>query len=72
MNPRRMTANQHLILADVDEADVPAMKQLLAKNKLDNLGDCHPLCAWHSQLAALAWPSQNGSVLCSLIRLDVC
>jgi len=33
----RLTANQHLILADVDEADVPTMKQLLAKYKLDNL-----------------------------------
>jgi len=33
----RLTANQHLILADVDEADLPAMKQLLAKYKLDNL-----------------------------------
>ena len=33
----RLTANQHLILADIDEADVPAIKELLAKYKLDNL-----------------------------------
>ena len=33
----RLTANQHLILADIDEADVPVMEDLLAKYKLDNL-----------------------------------
>ncbi|KZP01641.1 sulfite reductase subunit beta [Calocera viscosa TUFC12733] len=33
----RLTANQHLILAEVDEKDVPEMKKLLAKYKLDNL-----------------------------------
>jgi len=33
----RLTANQHLILADIDDKDLPLMKQLLAKHKLDNL-----------------------------------
>ena len=33
----RLTANQHLILADIDDKDLPLMKQLLAKYKLDNL-----------------------------------
>lgn len=33
----RLTANQHLILADVDSEDVPKMKELLARHKLDNL-----------------------------------
>ncbi|KAG8887561.1 hypothetical protein FRB98_009467 [Tulasnella sp. 332] len=33
----RLTANQHLILADVTEAQLPLMKELLAKHKLDNL-----------------------------------
>ncbi|KZT53405.1 sulphite reductase hemo protein, beta subunit [Calocera cornea HHB12733] len=33
----RLTANQHLILAEVDEKDLPEMKKLLAKYKLDNI-----------------------------------
>lgn len=33
----RLTANQHLILADVDDADLPEMKRLLSKYGLDNL-----------------------------------
>src|SRR5258708_3389728 len=33
----RLTANQHLILADIDDKDLQLMKQLLAKHKLDNL-----------------------------------
>ncbi|KAF8327148.1 sulfite reductase subunit beta [Cantharellus anzutake] len=33
----RLTANQHLILADIDDQDVPLMKSLLTKHKLDNL-----------------------------------
>jgi len=33
----RLTANQHLILSDVDDAQLPEMKRLLAKYKLDNL-----------------------------------
>lgn len=33
----RLTANQHCILSDVDEADLPEMKRLLAKWKLDNI-----------------------------------
>lgn len=33
----RLTANQHLILADVDSEDLDKMKVLLAKYKLDNL-----------------------------------
>ena len=32
----RLTGNQHLILSDVPESDLPAMKDLLAKYKLDN------------------------------------
>ncbi|KDQ19076.1 hypothetical protein BOTBODRAFT_103082, partial [Botryobasidium botryosum FD-172 SS1] len=33
----RLTANQHVILSDIDPEDVPEMKRLLAKYKLDNL-----------------------------------
>jgi len=33
----RLTANQHIILADVPEDQVPVMEKLLAKYKLDNL-----------------------------------
>ncbi|EJU03608.1 sulphite reductase [Dacryopinax primogenitus] len=33
----RLTANQHLILAEVDEAELEGMKALLRKYKLDNL-----------------------------------
>jgi len=33
----RLTANQHLILADVSDAELPRMKELLAKYKLENL-----------------------------------
>jgi sulfite reductase (NADPH) hemoprotein beta-component len=33
----RLTANQHLILSDVDDQDLPQMKALLAKYELDNL-----------------------------------
>lgn len=32
----RLTGNQHLILSNVDDADLPAMKDLMAKYKLDN------------------------------------
>ncbi|KAG5941850.1 hypothetical protein E4U53_007334 [Claviceps sorghi] len=33
----RLTGNQHLILSNVDDADVPAMKSLMKKYKLDNV-----------------------------------
>lgn len=33
----RLTANQHVILSDVDEADLPEMKRLLTKWKLDKI-----------------------------------
>jgi sulfite reductase (NADPH) hemoprotein beta-component len=33
----RLTANQHIIITDVDNGDLPLIKQLLAKYKLDNL-----------------------------------
>ena len=33
----RLTANQHLMLAEIPEEEVPAIKSLLAKYKLDNL-----------------------------------
>ena len=33
----RLTANQHLILSDVDDSDLPEMKRLLKKYKLDNV-----------------------------------
>ena len=33
----RLTANQHLILAEVSDSELSAMKGLLAKHKLDNL-----------------------------------
>ena len=33
----RLTPNQHLILSNVADEDVPAMKELMAKYKLDNL-----------------------------------
>lgn len=33
----RLTANQHMILADVADAELPLMKSLLAKYKLDNI-----------------------------------
>ncbi|KAI5362918.1 putative Flavoprotein-like superfamily [Septoria linicola] len=33
----RLTGNQHLILSDVTDADLPEMKKLLAKYKLDNV-----------------------------------
>ena len=33
----RLTANQHLIIADVPEAELPTIKGLLAKYKLDNV-----------------------------------
>lgn len=33
----RLTGNQHLILSNVADADLPQMKQLLAKYKLDNV-----------------------------------
>ncbi|KMU81805.1 sulfite reductase hemoprotein beta-component [Coccidioides immitis RMSCC 3703] len=32
----RLTGNQHLILSNVEDADLPAIKQLMAKYKLDN------------------------------------
>lgn len=32
----RLTTNQHLILADIDAGDVPGIKEMLAKYKLDN------------------------------------
>ncbi|KAI9751575.1 MAG: hypothetical protein M1815_001048 [Lichina confinis] len=34
----RLTGNQHLILSGVDDADLPAMKEMLARYKLDNIG----------------------------------
>ena len=33
----RLTANQHVIISDIDEEDVPRIKELLARYKLDNL-----------------------------------
>lgn len=33
----RLTANQHVIVSDVDDEDLPQIKQLLAQYKLDNL-----------------------------------
>ncbi|RDW80698.1 sulphite reductase hemo protein beta subunit [Coleophoma crateriformis] len=33
----RLTGNQHLILSNVDDADLPAMKELMSKYKLDNI-----------------------------------
>ena len=33
----RMTANQHLLLADIPTEELPRIKDLLAKYKLDNL-----------------------------------
>ncbi|KAI9781626.1 MAG: hypothetical protein M1839_005843 [Geoglossum umbratile] len=33
----RLTGNQHLILSNVSDADLPAMKAMLAKYKLDNI-----------------------------------
>ncbi|KOS20684.1 Sulfite reductase subunit beta [Escovopsis weberi] len=33
----RLTGNQHLILSNVEDEDVPAMKELLKKYKLDNV-----------------------------------
>lgn len=33
----RLTGNQHLILSNVDDADLPNMKALMAKYKLDNV-----------------------------------
>ena len=33
----RLTTNQHLIISDIAEADVPTIKALLAQYKLDNL-----------------------------------
>lgn len=32
----RLTGNQHLILSSIDDTDLPAIKELLAKYKLDN------------------------------------
>ena len=33
----RLTTNQHLIVSDIREEDVPAIRELLAKYKLDNV-----------------------------------
>ena len=33
----RLTATQHVVIADVEEKDLPEMKRLLAKFKLDNV-----------------------------------
>ncbi|KAK5658208.1 hypothetical protein OQA88_2183 [Cercophora sp. LCS_1] len=33
----RLTGNQHLILSSIDDADVPELKKLMAKYKLDNI-----------------------------------
>jgi sulfite reductase (NADPH) hemoprotein beta-component len=33
----RLTTNQHLIISDIDSGDLPLIKGLLAKYKLDNL-----------------------------------
>lgn len=33
----RLTANQHLVISDIDTGDVPQIKRLLAEYKLDNL-----------------------------------
>ena len=33
----RLTTNQHLIISDIAPQDVPAIKELLAKYRLDNL-----------------------------------
>jgi sulfite reductase (NADPH) hemoprotein beta-component len=33
----RLTANQHIIITDIATSDVPLIKALLAKYKLDNL-----------------------------------
>ena len=33
----RLTANQHLMITDVDPVDLPVIKDMLAKYKLDNL-----------------------------------
>jgi sulfite reductase (NADPH) hemoprotein beta-component len=33
----RLTANQHLIISDIASEDLPAIKRLLAKYRLDNL-----------------------------------
>ena len=53
----RLTANQHVIIADVASEDLPAIKQLLAQYKLDNLAHSglrlsssacvsFPTCGW--------------------------
>jgi len=55
----RLTANQHLIVADVATEDLPEIKRLLAKYKLDNLSHsglrlsssacvAFPTCGTHS------------------------
>lgn len=59
----RLTANQHLVLADVADEDMATMKSLLAKYKLDNL-DHSALRLSSSACVAFPTCGQHGPVLC--------
>lgn len=50
----RLTANQHVILSDIATEDLPEIKALLAKYKLDNLGHS---ALRHASSACVAFPT---------------
>jgi sulfite reductase (NADPH) hemoprotein beta-component len=61
----RLTANQHLLVSDISTEDMPTIKELLAKYKLDNLS--------HSGLrlsssACVAFPTCGMSFLFDIVH----
>lgn len=68
----RLTANQHLMISDVDTADLPVIKDMLAQYKLDNLSQS---ALRLSSSACVAFPTcglamaESERVRCLTIRL---
>jgi sulfite reductase (NADPH) hemoprotein beta-component len=62
----RLTPNQHLIISDVDDADLDAIKSMLAKYKLDNLSQS---ALRLSSSACVAFPT-CGTIFFTLCRLS--
>jgi sulfite reductase (NADPH) hemoprotein beta-component len=57
----RLTANQHIVITDVETKDLPRMKELLAKYKLDNLSQTGLRL---SSSACVAFPTCGKSLRC--------
>lgn len=63
----RLTANQHLVVSDVEAVDLPTIKGLLAKYKLDNLSQTGLRL---SSSACVAFPT-CGECSCCIVLLVI-